>query len=284
MAIQAATDLEKYFADLVNGEREERGLDPLKVEFHLNASAQAHSDWMAENGVLQHSGEDGSTPRERIEAAEFPLTGSWSTAENVAYHSLVGGLDEGEVDAMHQNLMNSQGHRENILRDNVDYIGIALSIGTVRQNEKDYTVAFVTQNFAATDGEVLVQDEIDGEDVAVPYQNGEPTGEPVPVDPTVPTDPDDEEEETPQDPDSGSGGGCFVATAAYGDRRHPDVVALRRFRDETLVKYRAGRAFIRTYWVVGPVMARMTKSGGLTGRVARAVIRPLAAAAKARSR
>jgi hypothetical protein len=28
--------------------------------------------------------------------------------------------------------------------------------------------------------------------------------------------------------------GCFVATAVYGDRRHPDVVALRRWRDRNL--------------------------------------------------
>ncbi len=30
------------------------------------------------------------------------------------------------------------------------------------------------------------------------------------------------------------GGGCFVATAVYGDPWHPDVVAIRTWRDDTL--------------------------------------------------
>lgn len=74
-------------------------------------------------------------------------------------------------------------------------------------------------------------------------------------DPDPKDDPDEGEEETEQDGSSGGGGGCFVATAAYGHRMHPEVVALRRFRDQHLIRYSAGRAFIRFYWKVGPLMA-----------------------------
>jgi len=51
------------------------------------------------------------------------------------------------------------------------------------------------------------------------------------------------------------GGFCFIATAVYGDYDHPYVVELRRFRDETLATFGAGRAFIRWYYEVSPPMA-----------------------------
>lgn len=49
---------------------------------------------------------------------------------------------------------------------------------------------------------------------------------------------------------------CFVASAAYRDRLHPDVVALRVYREEILRKSAAGRGFIRFYWWIGPKLAR----------------------------
>lgn len=49
---------------------------------------------------------------------------------------------------------------------------------------------------------------------------------------------------------------CFVATTAYGDPSHPDVVLLRRFRDEVLVNSAAGRSFVAWYWRAGPKLAR----------------------------
>ncbi|MCC1482849.1 CFI-box-CTERM domain-containing protein [Roseibaca sp. Y0-43] len=52
---------------------------------------------------------------------------------------------------------------------------------------------------------------------------------------------------------------CFVATAAFRDTCHPDVVFLRRFRDDFLVTTKAGRRFIRLYWVLGPKLARPVK-------------------------
>jgi len=56
--------------------------------------------------------------------------------------------------------------------------------------------------------------------------------------------------------ESKSGATCFVATAAYGDWRHPDVAYLRWYRDNVLTTSIAGRAFIRTYWCVGLYLAK----------------------------
>jgi len=57
--------------------------------------------------------------------------------------------------------------------------------------------------------------------------------------------------------ESKSGATCFVATAAYGDRRHPDVEFLRWYRDNVLVNSAAGRTFTGIYWEVGPHLAKM---------------------------
>lgn len=57
--------------------------------------------------------------------------------------------------------------------------------------------------------------------------------------------------------ESKSGAACFVATAAYQDPSHPDVIFLRSFRDNTLAKSNNGRAFIEWYWHNGPRLAKI---------------------------
>lgn len=56
--------------------------------------------------------------------------------------------------------------------------------------------------------------------------------------------------------ESKSGTTCFVATAAYNDPEHPDVVFLRTVRDTKMKASATGRAFIALYWRVGPVLAK----------------------------
>ena len=48
---------------------------------------------------------------------------------------------------------------------------------------------------------------------------------------------------------------CFIATACYGDEAHSDVVALRRWRDEVLVRSRLGVWLAQTYYVLSPPVA-----------------------------
>lgn len=45
---------------------------------------------------------------------------------------------------------------------------------------------------------------------------------------------------------------CYVATMVYGNYNHPQVVALRGFRDDTLQHSALGRAFIRFYYRNSP--------------------------------
>ncbi len=52
------------------------------------------------------------------------------------------------------------------------------------------------------------------------------------------------------------GGGCYVATMAYGHYEHPQVKLLRNFRDEVLQKSHLGRAFVRSYQKHSPKLVR----------------------------
>lgn len=59
------------------------------------------------------------------------------------------------------------------------------------------------------------------------------------------------------------GTSCFVATAVYGDRNHPQVQKLRNFRDAKLNKSIAGRHFIKFYYFVGPTLSLLPRSSKL---------------------
>lgn len=48
---------------------------------------------------------------------------------------------------------------------------------------------------------------------------------------------------------------CFIATAVYGDPYASEVIALRRFRDETLASSAIGQKFIMVYYKVSPPIA-----------------------------
>jgi uncharacterized delta-60 repeat protein len=53
----------------------------------------------------------------------------------------------------------------------------------------------------------------------------------------------------------GSGGGCFIATAAYGSYGEKHVMELRAFRDNVLLKSKAGKAFVDAYYKYSPPVA-----------------------------
>lgn len=157
MAYNTASELERYMAELVNAERAKVGLDPLQIEQNLNESAELHSEWMLSADVFSHTGKNGSTHGERIEDAGFDLSGAWGTGENIALYSVNNnGSFKDEVDAMMEGLMDSPGHKANILRESFDYIGIGIELGYYTEGGTTYHVLMATQNFGATSESVLL--------------------------------------------------------------------------------------------------------------------------------
>jgi hypothetical protein len=63
--------------------------------------------------------------------------------------------------------------------------------------------------------------------------------------------------------------GCFIATAVYGDFNAPEVVALRRWRDQSLMPMRAGRIFVAVYYWVSPPIANFLSRNPWLARRAR---------------
>ena len=146
-----ANALEWQMLDLINNERVSRNLNPLRLELRLNDAAEDHSRWMINVDQFSHTGAGGSSPTARMRDANFDLAGSWRTAENIAWQSVRGepGLADDVVN-LHQSLMNSSGHRANILNPSLEVIGIGIERGDYR----GWDGLFVTQNFARTDAPV----------------------------------------------------------------------------------------------------------------------------------
>ncbi len=146
-----ANQFEWQMLALINAERAKIGAGPLKLEITLNSAAEDHSTWMIETDTFSHTGIAASNPGVRIANAGFDFSGGYGWAENIAARSL-GSPDgySGEIAGLHEQLMNSPGHRANILNPSYDFIGIGFEIGEYEGR----TWAFVTQKFAYTQGQV----------------------------------------------------------------------------------------------------------------------------------
>ncbi len=151
-----ANEYERYMLELVNAERAAVGAAALQLELNLNLSAELHTQWMSSADIFSHTGENGSTARQRMSDAGFDFGTSSTAAENIAAQSERdedGIMDD--VYDLHVSLMNSPGHRAHILNPTLEYIGIGIDTGPLTYTRDDgstvslYSV-LVTQNFART--------------------------------------------------------------------------------------------------------------------------------------
>ena len=74
---------------------------------------------------------------------------------------------------------------------------------------------------------------------------------------------------------SSSSGGCYIATMAYGSYEHPQVIELRKFRDNTLSKSSFGRGFIKTYYKYSPKLVEHLKDKPLVNQTIKSVLNTL---------
>lgn len=78
-------------------------------------------------------------------------------------------------------------------------------------------------------------------------------------------------------PTSGNGGGgCFIATAAWGSELHPKVMTLRAFRDQVLMNHAWGQRLVSTYYRLSPPLADHVRQHNWLRAITRIVISPLA--------
>ena len=167
---------EQYFLELVNRARANPGAEaarlgidlnqglsagtisstakqPLAMNQLLNDSAQAHSDWMLATDTFSHTGANGSSPGDRMKAAGYAFTGSWTWGENISIRW--GGTpaeSNALVEGFHDGLFKSAGHRTNILSDAFKEVGIGIGFGEYKGSNG----ADATQNFARSGGSTFL--------------------------------------------------------------------------------------------------------------------------------
>ncbi|WP_085993247.1 CAP domain-containing protein [Oceanobacillus senegalensis] len=139
---------EKYFAqpskllmegfeyqlfDLTNAARVNHELPVLTWEESLRKTARDHSVDMADNNYFSHTNLEGLSPFDRMKEDDivFQLAG-----ENLAV---------GQTSSIfaHEGLMNSQGHRENILKE--EFESLAVGVAFNNDSQPYYTENFITK-------------------------------------------------------------------------------------------------------------------------------------------
>lgn len=110
---------EAKMLELVNQERRSRGLGELVADESLREVSRAYASEMFRHGFFAHVSQvDGSTPADR--AARFDIEYG-VLGENLAFAP--------DVYIAHQGLMNSEGHRKNILEPQYEKVGLGVIDG-----------------------------------------------------------------------------------------------------------------------------------------------------------
>ncbi len=111
---------ERAMFDLVNKERESRGFKRLIFDGKLQEVGRLHSQDMFKRGYFSHFSPEGKTVADRAysQGVDFLVIG-----ENLAYAP--------NVEAAHKGLMNSEGHKANILSEDYGRLGIGVMDGGV---------------------------------------------------------------------------------------------------------------------------------------------------------
>ncbi|WP_200670141.1 CAP domain-containing protein [Staphylococcus arlettae] len=114
---------ERQNFEIVNAERKQHQLSTLNYDSDVSDTARKHSKDMAENDYFDHTNLDDESPFDRLKADDIKFN---VAGENLAY---------GQMNSIyaHEGLMNSLGHRKNILRSSYNELGVGVAFNDERQ-------------------------------------------------------------------------------------------------------------------------------------------------------
>ena len=137
-----SADIVRLNFELLNAERASRGLAALAWDERAAAVARAHSEDMVANNFVGHVSQTTGDAAARFARARIVGT---VVRENVARGYGPKGI--------HQSLMNSPGHRANLIAGDVTHVGIGVVFGDPESSAADAPrPVFLTQNFYAKPG------------------------------------------------------------------------------------------------------------------------------------
>src|SRR3954447_14521388 len=118
---------------------------PLAFNPALISAAQQHGAWMLANNTFSHTGANGSLPGDRMTAAGYIFTGSWTWGENIAI-TYGGGsaVSAATVVSLENGLFKSPDHRVNLLNPAFKEVGLGVVGGTYQGS----AAVDATQDFA----------------------------------------------------------------------------------------------------------------------------------------
>jgi uncharacterized protein YkwD len=141
---ETSTDeVAEHLLEAIAAERSARNLPALKLDARLTAIALAHDQDMLEHGFIAHTSKTSGEAKDRVKSAGLKA--------NVVLENIGRGYSATEI---HQGLMESPGHRGNILHPDARELGIAV----VAEQEGTRTAFIATELFTRLTREVSVAD------------------------------------------------------------------------------------------------------------------------------
>lgn len=125
--------------EMINRSRREAGLEPVRAEGALRAVALAHSRYMVEHDFIGHTSPSTGTAADRVRSAHL--------ATGLVLENIGRGYGAAEI---HRGLLESPGHRANLVNRDVTHVGI----GVVAQPEGSRNAYIVTEIFIRMIAEV----------------------------------------------------------------------------------------------------------------------------------
>jgi uncharacterized protein YkwD len=123
----AQTELETAVVCLINEERANAGVRPVRTHGSLRQAAAGHSNEMVQDGYFEHTSPSGRSFIDRISNTGYTRGARrWLVGENLVWGSGSQSTPQSMVEAW----MGSPAHRANLLRGRFREVGVAAARGT----------------------------------------------------------------------------------------------------------------------------------------------------------
>ncbi|MEA2710194.1 MAG: hypothetical protein QOF78_2795 [Phycisphaerales bacterium] len=134
---------------------------PLAINPFLTDGARKHSQWMIDTDTFSHTGAGPTNPDDRMTAAGYVFTGSWTWGENIGWGGTTGTVNATQETAdIHSGLyidsgIAGRGHRTNLMSNSFREIGAGVVAGAFTAGQT-YNAVMATEDFGTTGSNIYL--------------------------------------------------------------------------------------------------------------------------------